>query len=207
MKLTDFFFYRFIFLSGSLVEAGQFCILYWVHSVWKLCNLKCPNSRVWLTLASQEVSLEIFLMWPSPSDVQLSGKTMVLYPLLNCDVQSQGRTPREPSLCRGTWSFICQCDLGPSRSRGQAQSQCAIELRWHLGLEEVAIYKVYNNVQTKLRLEQNCHPSVVWGGKIRTESWPSTMPRCDLYTKKWSCRKRVQDSKHQLSNRLAAMKS
>lgn len=109
-------------------------------------------------------------MWPSPSDVQLSGKTMILYPLLNCDVQSQGRTPREPRPCRGTWSFICQCDLGPSRSRGQAQSQCAIELRWHLGLEEVAIYKVYNNVQTKLRLEQNCHPSVVLGGKIRTES-------------------------------------
>lgn len=197
MKLAAFLkkFSRFIFLSGSLVKAGQFYILSWIHLVWMLCNLKCPNSRVWLTLASREVSLEIFLMWPSPSDVQLSGKMMVLYPLLDWWRQSQGRTPRETSLCRSTWSFICQCDLGLSRSRGQAQSQCVIELRWHLGLGEVAKYKVYNDIQMKLRLEQNCHPSVVSGGKVRKESWPSTMPRCDLYTEKQSCRSRVQDSK------------
>lgn len=127
-------------------------------------------------------------------------------PLAGLVRQSQGRIPREPSLPRSTWSFICQCDLGPSRSHGQAQSQCVIELRWHLRLGEVAKYKVYNDVQMELRLEQNCHPSVVLGGKVKTESWPSTMPRCDLYTKKWSRRSRVQDSKHQLSNRLAAMK-
>lgn len=96
-------------------------------------------------------------------------------------------------------------DLGPSRSCGQAQ--CVIELGWHLGLGEVGKYKVYNDVQMKLRLEQNCHPFVVLGGKIRTESWSSTMPRCDLYSKKWSRRSRVQDSKHQLSSRLAGMKS
>lgn len=120
--------------------------------------------------------------------VQLSGKTMVRYPLLDLWRQSQGRTRREPSLCRSTWSLICQCDLGPSRSCGQAQ--CVIELRWQLSLGEVAKYKVYNDIQMKLCLEQNCHPSVVLGGKIRTESWPSTMPRCDLYTNKWSLRSR-----------------